>query len=388
MEDKLEQQLESQLGDAGFSFSDTMPEGMENAPQEVPGSFDIDLSTPPAEPEVQEQVQEPVQEEVQEPVQESEEPVAQPVEEPAGESSLNTETPVAEQMTLDESAVSRYVSEKLGVEIESIDQLSAVMQQLQQQSQQPQIDERVKAIADFVQQTGRNPEDWFRYQSLNPSEMDDMTAIRVSMSNEYPNLSGEEIDMLVGSKYKLDEDYHSEDEIKLSKLQLKIDAEKARQGIDDIRSQFAAPAPRQEEAVQSPIDDRWLQNMQEQTNNLDAVTFELADGKEFEFGINDAYRNQLIDKNRNIESFFDQYISQDGQWDYDKFNIHQTLVDNIDAIAKSLYQQGLSDGQRKVVDQAANVATKTPGVGTAQPTDNVSQQILDALGVDKTLKFF
>ena len=86
MEDKLEQQLESQLGDAGFSFSDTMPEGMENAPQEVPGSFDIDLSTAPAEPEVQEQVQE----EVQEPVQESEEPVAQPVEEPAGESSLNT----------------------------------------------------------------------------------------------------------------------------------------------------------------------------------------------------------------------------------------------------------------------------------------------------------
>jgi hypothetical protein len=384
MEDKLEQQLESQLGDAGFSFSDTMPEGMENAPQEVPGSFDIDLSTPPAEPEVQEQVQE----EVQEPVQESEEPVAQPVEEPAGESSLNTETPVAEQMTLDESAVSRYVSEKLGVEIESIDQLSAVMQQLQQQSQQPQIDERVKAIADFVQQTGRNPEDWFRYQSLNPSEMDDMTAIRVSMSNEYPNLSGEEIDMLVGSKYKLDEDYHSEDEIKLSKLQLKIDAEKARQGIDEVRSQFAAPAPRQEEAVQSPIDDRWIQNMQEQTNNLDAVTFELADGKEFEFSINDSYRNQLIDKNRNIESFFDQYISQDGQWDYDKFNIHQTLIDNIDAIAKSLYQQGLSDGQRKVVDQAANVATKTPGVGTAQPTDNVSQQILDALGVDKTLKFF
>ena len=118
------------------------------------------------------------------------------------------------------------------------------------------------------------------------------------------------------------------------------------------------------------------------------VTIGLADGKEFEFGISDSYRNQLIDKNRNIESFFDQYISQDGQWDYDKFNIHQTLIDNIDAIAKSLYQQGLSDGQRKVVDQAANVATKTPGVGTAQPTDNVSQQILDALGVDKTLKFF
>ena len=128
--------------------------------------------------------------------------------------------------------------------------------------------------------------------------------------------------------------------------------------------------------------------MKEQTNNLEAVTFELADGKEFEFGVQDSYRSKLIDKNTNLESYFDQYIDQKGNWDYDKFNIHQTLVDNIDAIAKSLYQQGMSDGQRKVVDQAANVQTKSPGVGAAQPTDNVSQQILDALGVDKTLKFF
>lgn len=384
--DNKEKEIENQLGDAGFSFSDTMPEGAENAPQAGPESFDIDMSSAPAE-ETQ-TVQENVQQEPEQSEPIAEEQTTQPTEEPVGESSLNQEIPAAEPVALDESSVSRYVSEKLGVEIESIDELSQFMQQLQQQSQQQQVDERVKAISDFVQQTGRNPEDWFKYQSLNTSEMDDMTAVRVSMSNEYPNLSGDEIDMLVGSKYKLDEDYHSEDEIKLSKLQLKIDADKARQGIEHIRSQFAAPAPRQSEEVQSPIDENWIRSMQEQTNNLEAVTFELADGKEFEFSINDSYRNQLIDKNSNIESFFDQYISQDGQWDHDKFNIHQTLIDNIDAIAKSLYQQGLSDGQRKVVDQAANVTTKTPGVGAAQPTDNVSQQILDALGVDKTLKFF
>jgi len=383
MENGQEKQIEDQLGDAGFSFSDTMPEGVEDAPQPVPDSFDIDLSTP-----VQEEPQ-PEMESAQPEQQVEEQPTAveEPVAEATSESSLNTETPVAEEVTLDESAVSRYVSERLGVELESIDQLAQFLQQTQQQ-QQPTIDERVKVIADFVEQTGRNPEDWFRYQALNPSEMDDMTAVRISMSNEYPNLSGDEIDMLVGSKYKLDEDYHTEDEVKLSKLQLKIDADKARQGIDQLRSQFTAPAKPQEEPVQSPIDERWINNMKEQTNNLDAVTFELADGKEFEFGINDSYRSQLIDKNTNLESFFDQYIDQQGNWDYDKFNIHQTLVDNIDAIAKSLYQQGLSDGQRKVVDQAANVQTKSPGVGTAQPTDNVSQQILDALGVDKTLKFF
>jgi|TARA_R110000823_G_scaffold195811_1_gene327141 hypothetical protein len=385
MENKQEQQIEDQLGGAGFSLSDTMPENIEEAPKALPDNFDIDMSAPVEEQAPLQNEPEPVVESAQEEQQVEPAVTEDPVVETTSDSSLNIETPVEEPVALDELAVSRYVSEKLGVEIESIDQLSAYLQQQQQQST---IDDRIKVIADFVEQTGRNPEDWFRYQALNPSEMDDMTAVRISMSNEYPSLNGEEVDMLVGSKYKLDEEYHNEDELKLSKLQLKIDADKARKGIDKIRSQYTAPAKTQEEPVKSPIDERWINNMKEQTNNLEAVTFELADGKEFEFGVQDSYRSKLIDKNTNLESYFDQYIDQKGNWDYDKFNIHQTLVDNIDAIAKSLYQQGMSDGQRKVVDQAANVQTKSPGVGAAQPTDNVSQQILDALGVDKTLKFF
>tara|TARA_R110000803_G_scaffold148105_2_gene213554 strand:- start:1017 stop:2174 length:1158 start_codon:yes stop_codon:yes gene_type:complete len=385
MENKQEQQIEDQLGGAGFSLSDTMPENIEEAPKALPDNFDIDMSAPVEEQAPLQNEPEPVVESAQEEQQVEPAVTEDPVVETTSDSSLNIKTPVEEPVALDELAVSRYVSEKLGVEIESIDQLSAYLQQQQQQST---IDDRIKVIADFVEQTGRNPEDWFRYQALNPSEMDDMTAVRISMSNEYPSLNGEEVDMLVGSKYKLDEEYHNEDELKLSKLQLKIDADKARKGIDKIRSQYTAPAKTQEEPVKSPIDERWINNMKEQTNNLEAVTFELADGKEFEFGVQDSYRSKLIDKNTNLESYFDQYIDQKGNWDYDKFNIHQTLVDNIDAIAKSLYQQGMSDGQRKVVDQAANVQTKSPGVGAAQPTDNVSQQILDALGVDKTLKFF
>ena len=42
----------------------------------------------------------------------------------------------------------------------------------------------------------------------------------------------------------------------------------------------------------------------EQTKQPRCCYFDLADGKEFEFSINDSYRNQLVDKNRNIESFF------------------------------------------------------------------------------------
>lgn len=253
--------------------------------------------------------------------------------------------------------------------------------------QQAEVDERVKVIADFVETTGRSPEDWFKYQAINPSEMDDLTAIKMSMTSEYPDLDGEEIEMLVGSKYKLDEDLYTDDEIKLSKLQLKIEANKSRKSIEQLRSSYTLPEAREAQTVQSPIDDNWIKSMTEETNALEALTFELPEG-EFNFGITDEYKSQLIDKNSNIETFFDQYISQDGQWDYDTFNTHRAVVDNIDAIAKNIYQQGLSDGQRKIVDQAANVSTKSPNVGTGKNnTNSLERQILDALNVDKTLKF-
>lgn len=378
--DSIEKDLEAMVQDSGFEISNDAPEGFASAPEETTAPAtalegiepDFDLSgeqqatEPATEPTATEQVME-----------EDAQPQAE-------ESSLHTETTAVEQPEEDiniDEVVLGYLSETLGVNLNSLEDLKSSMA-----PQQAEIDERVKVIADFVDKTGRSPEDWFKYQAINPSEMDDLTAIKMSMTSEYPDLNSEEIDMLVGSKYKLDEDLYTDDEIKLSKLQLKIDANKSRQSIEELRSSYTMPEAREAEAVQSPIDENWIQAMTEETNALEALSFELPGG-EFNFGITDEYKTQLIDKNSNLETFFDQYIGQDGQWDYDTFNTHRALVDNIDAIAKSIYQQGMSDGQRKIVDQAANVSTKSPNVGTGNNTNNLEQQILDALNVDKTLKF-
>ena len=373
--DSIENDLINSIEDAGFSISNEAPAELQEE-QQAPGGIpegveaDFDFSgtqqteEPATEPQAEEQVSE----------------TAQPQ---AEESSLNTETNVEQQEDVDvDGLVLGYLSETLGMDLNSIDDLKSSMA-----PQQAEIDERVKVIADFVEKTGRSPEEWFQYQAINPSEMDDLTAIKMSMTSEYPDLNSEEIDMLVGSKYKLDEDLYTEDEIKLSKLQLKIDANKSRTAIDELRTSYTMPVAKETEAVQSPIDEQWIEAMTNETNALEALSFDLPSG-EFNFGITDDYRGQLIDKNSNLETYFDQYVDQNGQWDYDTFNSHRALVDNIDAIAKSIYQQGLSDGQRKIVDQAANVSSQSPNVATGNNSgNNLEQQILDALNVDKTLRF-
>jgi len=278
-----------------------------------------------------------------------------------------------------EATMLGYLSERLGRQVDSFDELTS--------QQEAQLDERVEAIAKFVSETGRSPQDWFLYQSLDTSEMDDMTAISINMTAQYPNLSQEEIQTLVSSKYKLDSNLHTEDEIKLSQLQLKMDAESARGSISQMRDGYAAPNSTDVQQ-ESFVTEEWIGEMQEELSALDAVEFDLGNGQTFNFGINEDYRSQLANKNSRLDDFFDPYVQEDGSWNHDKFNVHMAVLDNIETIVSSVYQQGMADGQRGLVDQAANVSTNSPNQGNVQPTeDSLSAQLREALGGSSTLSF-
>jgi hypothetical protein len=155
-------------------------------------------------PQETQSVIEQLQEEVA-PQQESTEP-AETI-----ENTETTQTPDEGEVDIEGSVLS-YLSERLGREITNFDDLTP-------QQQERALDERVEAIARFVEETGRDPQDWFRYQQLDASEMDDLTAVKLQMISDYQDLSSEELDILLGSKYKLDPDLHTEDEVKLSQLQ-------------------------------------------------------------------------------------------------------------------------------------------------------------------------
>lgn len=370
--------LERAAKELGIEISDD-PTTFDAAPTEEP--------TQAVGEDVQQEVQEPVQEDVQEPVQQdtATEPQGEFVQETSQEveeqSSLNDEDYDVSEQELQEMAVS-MVSEMLGYEDLTLEQLSEIINKEPEETQL-QIDERLQPILDFVEKTGRSPEDWFRYQQLNPTEMDDLSAVRLSIQNDYPDLTAQEVDRLMNRKYKLDPERFDEDEVADSALQLKIDATKARQDISSLRDGFTLPvenATTQGE-IESPFDESWYSNMQEQTSALEAVEFELPNGQQFNYGLRDEYRQQLVDKNSRLEEFFDQYVQNNGTWDIDKLNMHQTVVDNIDEIVKSVYQQGMSDGQRKVVSNASNVQAQSPSSTPQQGgQDAQMERLLRELG--------
>lgn len=282
-----------------------------------------------------------------------------------------------------EAAVYTYLSERLGREINSFDELNP--------QQQPVADERVQAIADFVAETGRKPEDWFAYQQMNPTEMDDLTVVRVQMTQQYPNLSFDEINMLVGNKYKLDPSVYDEKDIQMSKLQLKIDASDARVDIEKIRESYKAPIV--EEAGEDPrysLDENWVRSMATETEAMEALEFDLGGNRTFTFGLDNSHRQNLINRNQNLDSFFDGYINNDGSWDYDKLNSHFAVIDNIDTIVSSAYRQGLGDGQKAVVSNAANISTDTSPTTSQNlnETNPLAQQVSELLRANSSKMTF
>jgi hypothetical protein len=370
--------IEDALGAMGFEVTNSeVPEGTQlSAPTfSVPeGAEVLDFSG-----ETVETTPEPKA--TLEPVQ-TPEPVQQPEQVTAQSSFTNEPEPEMSEQEF-EAAIAGYVSEKLGVSIDSIEQLTQILEA----QKSPSIDERVKAIADFVAETGRDPYDWFRYQSINPSEMDDISAVKLQMAVDYPNLSNEDVDLLVKSKYKVDEDIFSDEEIRLSKIQLKIDADKAKRDIEKLRENYRMPVKQEasKEEVQSPIDENWIRTMSQEVDSLEALSFQLGD-QEFNFGINDQYKSSLKHKNARLDEFFDQYVDDSGSWNFELLNSHRALVDNIDEIVNSIYKQGLSDGQRKLVETAANVDVSSPRPAQSKAADSVAAQILNYMSNNDSLR--
>jgi len=366
----MSKDLEQAMAGAGFALSDSPPQPTTTDAESQPVAETPEAPAP-----------EPVQtqEEPQQSAPETATPVSEPEAQPTQEAVENNSEP-SQDIDVD-AEVLRYLSEKLGTEVSAFDALA-----LASSNNSVEIDERVQAINDFVLKTGRSPEDWYKYQQLDPSEMDDLTAVRNQMIVEHGNLTTEEVNMLLSNKYRTDEAQYDESEIAMSKLQLKMDAEKARKTISALRDDYMLP---QQEggAVQSPITEDWISSMEAEVKDFDGLVFELPTGENFTYGIEDSYRKDLVQKNSNLENYFDDYVDDTGQWNYEKLNAHRAVVDNIDSIVRSVYQQGLSDGQRKVVETAANISTEPAQRDPSQQSNGLDEQILKAFGGPRTLTF-
>jgi len=350
----------------------------------------IDLSTPeaPAETNTTEQAPtEQTQTESKSSESTTETSSESPVETPDSNRSLNNES---DQQSQQENVVERtpeqnreeflnFVNEQFKTEFDSIDSFRSALS-----SQQPSFaNEQIAKMNQFVGETGRTIADYIRTQTIDYSKVSNEDVMRVTLKQENPELSMDEVNVLMNSKYKLGkEDKYSEGEKTLGKIELKKDVAKARKSLLEMQEKYRMPAEKEGMSAEqaTKIKNEWLDNMEGEVDGIESVTFNINEnGEEFTYQLSDDLKDNLIESNSNLNNYFDRYVDQEGKWNFDKLNMDMVILNNFEDIVRSVANQYRSKGTEQVVKDIKNPSFNNDTKSDSSQSSNIFDKLDDMI---------
>ena len=281
-----------------------------------------------------------------------------------GESSLNTEETTSEgqsqtsqqpeQEGINDEAVFKYLSEKLGRDVTSLDDFGT------EQTSTESSDfasEQLQVINEYVKNTGRTVQDYLNTQSVDLSDVSDNAVIKEYLKLENPNLTEAELNDYVAETYKTDTEGFSARETNAGKVQLSKDAKSARDYFNQVKEDYAMPvkAEANDPGVSEAERGEWINEMESTVNDLEGLSFSMNDkGEEYVYNLDDEARQEIKGHNSNLENFFDKYVDQAGSWDFDTLNTDMYILNNIDKIVRGVANQYKSKGTESVINEIKN----------------------------------
>ena len=298
---------------------------------------------------------------------ESEQPVTQEqsnvIDLTGEESSLNTEetTNVDEPQTSqpqegeeisDDEVVLQYLSEKLGRDLTSFDDLNTTGTETESNDF---ASEQLQVINEYVKNTGRTVQDYLNTQTVDLTNVSDDALMKEYLKIDNPSLTDAELNDYIATTYKTDKEAYSERETNAGKVQLMKDAKTARDYFNQVKQDYAMPVKADDPAVSEAERGEWLSQMEETVNDLEGLSFSMNDkGDEFIYNLDDDARQEIKGHNSNLENFFDKYVDKSGDWDFDALNTDMYILNNIDKIVRGVANQYRSKGTESVINEIKN----------------------------------
>ena len=296
-------------------------------------------------------------------------------------SSLQDETvnPQESNQEFNEGDVLSYLSEKLGKSVESFESLT-------QESKSNDVEfasEQLKALNDYVKDTGRGVEDYFKAQAIDTENMSTEDLLKSYIGYNNSDYTAKEVDLYFNHIYKQDKDKYDEDESSLGSLQMKRDVREAKKLFQDVKESYYSKEGKSNEMSDDKIQEvrgEWLNNMESQVDELEGVSFDInGNGEEFTFSVTDDARKGLKDTNANLDTFFNKYVSEDGGWDHDQLNQDMFILNNIEDIVRGVANQYRSKGTEQVIKDAKNINLSPKSQPTSSNSKSIESQIADEI---------
>lgn len=319
--------------------------------------------------------EEPKPEEPQ-PEQQPESSETTPVDEPAPEPEQPQQVEITEEILLKE------LSEKLGTELSSLDDLKP-----------KELDPDIQAIAEWKEKTGRDLKDFFEYQK-DYKALPDEQAAREYLKHKYPSLTDAEIERKMKKDY-ISSDLDDDDEITDKAINLKIFAEEGRRELDKLRLELGTPdTTKLTPEVQSELDfakqvkEQMKKNQEAQAEYTQSLTKVSRDLNPLEFSLEDNLSvkyNPSDEDKRSLPEYINTmpgWYNEDGSQNTEAIAKDALLLKNREAIFKMIYEQGLARGEEKKIDALNNVSSPKPNT---ESQSNESNEIKVDSGIQRVL---
>ena len=294
----------------------------------------------------------------------------------------------------DSELLAHMLSEEYGQDFQNLEDFDNFLEQSFTQDPEennPFASETLQQINDYVKSTGRSVEDYMLTQSLKPDEMSDSDAVMFLLQRENPGLAKEDLKFYMEETYKLNAEDDS-NEKRFGSIALKKEAMRARNEINAFKEHYKSPVSdlanqqQMDEELQAQREE-FYDDVIEDMNEIEGLTFDIDDkGTEFTFKITDENRPDPQEYVNNLDNFFNQYVDQDGNWNYDRLNTDMFILNNIDDIVKSVANHYKSQGTEEVVQELKNPSYE--GKETLSNNDgpqSVAQQIFNAMRANNDL---
>jgi hypothetical protein len=280
-----------------------------------------------------------------------------------GESSLNNEETTNVEETYDSQSqegeeisddeiVLQYLSEKLGRDISSFDDFNNDGYETESNDF---ASDQLQVINDYVRDTGRTVQDYLNTQTVDLDNVSDDALMKEYLRLDNPDLTDAELNDYMATTYKTDKEAYSDRETNAGKVQLMKDAREARDYFNQIKEDYAMPMQADDPGVSEEERGEWLGQMETEVDDLEGLSFAMNDqGEEFIYNLDDDARNEIKNYNSDLENFFDKYVDQDGDWDFDKLNTDMYILNNIDKIVRGVANQYRSKGTESVINEIKN----------------------------------
>lgn len=322
---------------------------------------ELDFSTPPADESQEEPVtpstDEPSTPSAEAPVTPStDEPVTPNTDEPSTPSAEAPVTPTETTVEINDELITSYLSTKYGKTITS-DDLAGLTKEVEQE------DPYVAKLKEWREKTGRPIEDWVKY-TKDVESMDVESILREKIKNDFPSLTDEQIEQELDSYMILeddDEDTQRNKELRLAKElpsikeELKKNALSFGEPIDNLPTQFkenydtALSIIDQNKAIQAQ-QQQDSELVLESIKTLDSVKLDLDGTKQIDFKLDNGSRESILKYVEKPET----WVNPDGSFNASQMLRDAAIVNNFDAIVKSVYQQGIDEGLLRTVQGTAN----------------------------------